>query len=223
MKISWHGHSCIRIETLSNHTLIFDPFISGNPTTDLDPKSLSVDYIVLTHAHNDHIGDTALIAKNTRATIIANPEIADFFEDQGFKTHGIGTGGQFRFDFGTLKFTHAIHGSTYNYQGQQLALGVACGVVLDDGVTKVYHAGDTGLFSDMSLIGPVNVALLPIGDNYTMGIADAITAAQLVNAELVIPIHYSTFPLIQQNPYEFINRLPNNNGYVPQVGEVIEL
>lgn len=219
MRISWHGHACVIIKTLSTHQIIIDPFITGNVNSDLNPETLNVDFIILTHAHSDHIGDTEQLARNNDALIIANDELAKFFAEKGYRTHGMNLGGSFSFPFGKVKLTLAYHSSTYN----GIPLGQAAGVIVDDGASRIYHAGDTALFSDMKLIEPVSVALLPIGDNYTMGIDDAVKAASFIDAEQFIPIHYNTFAVIKQNPYDFINRLPDLNGYVPEVGEIIDL
>lgn len=223
MKYSWHGHSVVQLETISGHRIIIDPFINNNPSTDLKVGDINVDYILLTHGHNDHVGDTLDIALQNDATVIAMVELADFFEQKGLKTHGMNTGGSYRFPFGTLKLVPALHSSNYNYNDQSINMGNPCGLVIDDGVHKVYHAGDTALFSDMKLIGPVNLAFLPIGDNYTMGIEDAIKAVDFLQCDWAIPIHYNTFPLIRQNPYDFINRLDEGNGIVPSIGKVYDI
>lgn len=224
MKYSWHGHSVVQLETISGHRIIIDPFIRDNPATDLKIENINVDYIILTHAHNDHVGDTLEIALKNDATLIAMVEICDYFESQGLKTHGMNIGGSYTFPFGKVKFVPALHSSSYHLEdGSILSLGLPTGVVIDDGVHKVYHAGDTALFSDMSLIGPVDVAFLPIGDNYTMGIDDAIKAVSLLKCEWAIPIHYNTFPIIEKNPYDFINRLDEGNGLVPHKGQVYNI
>ncbi|QIK69149.1 metal-dependent hydrolase [Erysipelothrix sp. HDW6C] len=219
MKFSWHGHSCIYLEAMNGCRIIIDPFIIGNELSDLDPESLDVDYIILTHGHADHVGDTLEIAKRTGATVIAVAELAEFMEKRGAKAHGMNIGGRFEFDFGSVKFVHAQHSSSYD----GFYMGEPAGIVVDDGYATIYHAGDTALYSDMSLIGSVDVAFLPIGDNYTMGIDDALKAAQRVPSELYVPIHYNTFPVIEQNPYEFVNRLDGENGLVPEIGDLIEI
>lgn len=133
-------------------------------------------------------------------------------------------GGSHTFPFGKVKLVPALHSSTYNLEdGTLLNLGLPAGVVVDDTVQKIYHAGDTALFSDMKLIGPVDVAFLPIGDNFTMGIEDALKAVELLQCEWAIPIHYNTFPLIKQNPYDFINRLDEGNGLVPNIGKIYDI
>ncbi len=223
MKCSWHGHSVVMIETINNYNLIIDPFINGNETTDLSVDEIKVDYVLLTHAHNDHVGDAVEIAKNNNAPIIAIVELADFLSQFGVETIGMNLGGTQTFPFGKVTFTRAYHSSSYDHEGVNVPLGVAAGLVINDLATKAYHAGDTALFSDMKLIGPVDVAFLPIGDHFTMGIEDAVIASEFLDANLVIPIHYNTFDLIKQNPYDFINRLEKDNGKVPEVGEIFEI
>lgn len=223
MKCSWHAHSVVMIETINDYTLIIDPFINGNELTDLVVEDIKVDYILLTHAHNDHVGDAVEISKNNDAPIIAMVELADFLSQFGVETHGMNIGGSAYFPFGSVKFTQAFHSSSYDYEDKNYPLGLAAGIVIDDGATKAYHAGDTSLFSDMKLIGPVDVAFIPIGDNFTMGIDDAVQAVSYLETNLAIPIHYNTFPIIEQNPYDFINRLDESNGKVPEVGEIFEV
>lgn len=222
MKLSWHGHSVVLVETIDKVRIIIDPYINGNPACDLEVENLDVDYIVLTHGHNDHVGDALEISRNTGAPIVAMVELANFFSKLGVKTFPINIGGTLPLSFGSIKFTQAIHSSVYQHQGQSIPMGLAAGIILDDGASRIYHAGDTALFSDMALVKNIDVAFLPIGDNYTMGIEDAVIAASLINAKTVVPIHYNTFSLIKQNPYEFINRLDDGNGYVPEIGEVFE-
>ncbi len=220
MELSWHGHSCVYINTIQNHEILIDPFITGNPMSDLDLDTLSVDTIIITHAHADHLGDTVRLARRTLCDVICNVELAEYLKKEyDLHTHGLNIGGRGKFSFGSVKFVQAIHSSSYN----GLELGLAAGVVIHDDISTVYHAGDTALFSDMALVGKVDICCLPIGDYYTMGIDDAIKAASLIQSDLFIPIHYNTFSTIEQNPYEFINKLPEANGLVPEIGEVIEL
>lgn len=205
---------------------MIDPFITGNPKSDLDPTTVKADVIFLTHAHNDHIGDTEPIAKRTGALIVANVEIASFFEKKGFKTHGMQMGGKHQFEFGEVKMTQAIHGSSYEIEGEAITLGLAAGIVFSADGQTIYHAGDTALFTDMKLIGAykaIDIAFLPIGDNFTMGPEDAMSAASYLQAKKVVPIHYNTFPLIKQNAEEFCISLPENQGLALKVGEVFDV
>lgn len=220
MKFSWHGHAVVQIQT-HDKRIIIDPFIEGNKDCDLSVDEIKVDYILLTHAHNDHVGDTVQIAKNNDATVIAMVELADYLGSFDIKTHGMNIGGAYQFPFGKLKCTQAIHSSSYNDGEKNIPLGLANGFLLDDGFHTLYHAGDTALFSDMALLGPVDVAFLPIGDNFTMGIDDAIKASALIKPKLSIPIHYNTFPIITQDPNAFTSNV--SNGRLPAIGEVIEL
>lgn len=226
MKLSWHGQSCVKIITDSGHHILIDPFITGNDKSDLNADTVEADVIILTHAHDDHIGDTEPIAKRTNALIVSNVEIAAFFAAKGFNTHGMQMGGKHVFEFGEIKMTPAIHGSSYEIDGKPFTLGLAAGILFTADGRTIYHAGDTALFSDMKLIGsykPIDIAFLPIGDNYTMGPADAIIAANFLNADKVVPIHYNTFPLIEQDGKAFCKSLPENQGKYLEIGEMIEL
>lgn len=226
MKLSWHGQSCVKIITDSGHHILIDPFITGNDKSDLNADTVEADVIILTHAHDDHIGDTEPIAKRTNALIVSNVEIAAFFAAKGFNTHGMQMGGKHVFEFGEIKMTPAIHGSSYEIDGKPFTLGLAAGILFTADGHTIYHAGDTALFSDMKLIGsykPIDIAFLPIGDNYTMGPADAIIAANFLNADKVVPIHYNTFPLIEQDGKAFCESLPENQGKYLEIGEMIEL
>lgn len=226
MQLSWHGQSCVQIITTQGLKIIIDPFITGNPLSELDADKIESDVIIVTHAHSDHVGDTEAIAKRTNALVISTVEIADYFAERGLKTHGMQPGGGYQFDFGYIKLTPAIHGSAYPINGMPYTLGIAAGVLLHVDEKTIYHAGDTALFSDMKLIGetyPIDVAFLPIGDNYTMGPTDAARAVALLNPKKAVPIHYNTFPLIEQNPEDFISLLGENQGLILNPGEAIKI
>lgn len=223
MKISWHGHSCIYIETSSGHKIIMDPFISENPKSDLDIDHLKVDVILLTHAHNDHFGDTIHLARKNNALVVSTVEIADFVESLGVESFGLNIGGKYTFDFGTVELVFASHSSSLNYQGKNIPLGNPSGIIFEADGFRLYHAGDTGLFSDMKLIQNIDCAFLPIGDVYTMGIEDASQAAKWIQAKTHIPIHYNTFPLIETDPHKFLESAKPEHVSIPKIGEVIDL
>ncbi|MDR7000866.1 metal-dependent hydrolase [Neobacillus niacini] len=226
MKISYHGHSIVQIQT-EGKTILIDPFIHGNSLTDLNVEEVNPDVILLTHGHNDHVGDTVEIAKRTGALVVANADLTTYLSWQGVQTHGMNIGGANQFDFGKVKLTQAFHGSGYaTVNNEIIYCGMPTGILFSNEGKTIYHAGDTGLFSDMKLIGerhPIDVAFLPIGDNFTMGPEDAAYAAKLLNAKTVVPIHFNTFPPIKQDPNKFIELLENQNGKVLQPGEAIEL
>jgi L-ascorbate metabolism protein UlaG (beta-lactamase superfamily) len=226
MKVSYHGHSIVKIES-NGKTVLIDPFISGNSLTDLKVEELKPDAIILTHGHGDHLGDTIQLAKNSGALVVGLAEIAAYLGSKGLHTHGMNIGGAYQFDFGAVKFTPAFHSSGFiTEQNEIIYLGMPAGVLFMNEGKTIYHAGDTSLFSDMKLIGerhPVDLAFLPIGDNFTMGPEDAAYAAKLINPKTVVPIHYNTFPVIKQDPNKFIGLLDNVNGKILNPGESIEI
>lgn len=229
MKITYHGHSVVQIET-GQASLIIDPFITGNPLAKIAADDLQVDYILLTHGHNDHVGDTIELAKRNNATVIAPNELAVFLGWKGCQVHPMHIGGSAQFEFGRVKFTQAFHGSAYTDDETQeiIYTGMPGGILLTIGEKTLYHAGDTALFSDMKLIGELNkidLAFLPIGDNFTMGPEDALLAAEWLKADKIVPIHFNTFPMIKQDPEQFVQQLQAKGlaGLALQSGETIEL
>jgi len=198
MKVTYYGHACFAAE-VANKTLLFDPFITGNALAkDIDVKKIPADYILVTHGHQDHMADVADIARRTGATIVSNYEIVVWFGKQGLeKGHPLNHGGGHQFEFGRVKFVNAIHSSglpdgTYG--------GNPGGFVVESADGNFYYSGDTALTMDMKLIGgstKLKFAALPIGDNFTMGVDDAIKAAEFVRCQDVLALHYNTFPPIQ--------------------------
>jgi L-ascorbate metabolism protein UlaG (beta-lactamase superfamily) len=206
-RVRWLGHAALHLETGGKHVLI-DPFLTDNPAAAVSASEVPASFILLSHGHGDHVGDAIAIAKRTGALVIANYEISEWLKTQGLSAvHGQQHGGGFTHPFGRVKLTLAFHGSvlpdgTYG--------GNPCGFVIttNDG-KKIYDAADTGLFSDMKLIGEekLDLAIVPIGDNYTMGPDDALRAVQMLQPRKVLPIHYNTWPIIAQDAQAWAARV----------------
>lgn len=225
MNISYHGHSVVKVTT-GDFTILIDPFLSGNGQGDLQAENEKPTHILLTHGHNDHVGDTIALAKNNEALVIATFELADYLATQGVETHGMGIGGGRTFDFGHVKFTQAFHSSSFtDEEGTVHYTGMPAGLILTVEDTTIYHAGDTGLFSDMKLIGEegIDVAFLPIGDNFTMGPRDAARAVEWISPKIVIPMHYNTFPPIEQDPEEFKKLVSLADVQILKAGDPVSL
>ncbi len=225
LKITWYGHACFLIET-DGTKLLIDPFINDNPLSPVKADDVETDYILVSHGHGDHIGDTMEIASRTKATVISNYEIHNWLTGQGLKNaHPQHIGGAFNYPFGRVKMTIAHHGSalpdgTYG--------GNPCGFLFYIEGKKIYHACDTGLFYDMKLIGEegIDLAMLPIGDNFTMGPEDALRAIKLIEPAQVIPIHYNTFDIIKQDPDAWAAEVKSKTGTkvtVMNPGDTIEI
>jgi L-ascorbate metabolism protein UlaG (beta-lactamase superfamily) len=205
-KLIWYGHATLGLET-GGYRLLVDPYFSGNPAAPISAERVQADFILVSHGHGDHVGDTVEIAKRTGAMVVSNYEIAGWMESKGVKTHGQHLGGGHWHEFGYLKLTFAIHGSMLpdgSYGGNPAGFLLS---TLDG--EKIYMACDTGLFGDMRLIGEegIDLAVLPIGDNYTMGPDDALRAVKLIRPNHVIPIHYNTWDLISQNADAWASRV----------------
>lgn len=228
MKVTYFGHSAFLIQT-AKHSILIDPFLNDNPLSPVKANEVKCDYIILSHAHEDHIGDTIAIAKANKATVIAMYELAMYVGSHDINVSPMSIGGRAQFPFGDVKLTIAHHSSCIpGKDGQFLYMGSATGIVLRADGRTVYHAGDTGLFMDMQQIGKdnaIDLAMLPIGDTFTMGIDDAVQAAQWLHPKRVMPIHYNTFDMIKADPHAFAKKIDaaGMQGMVMKPGETIEL
>ena len=192
-----------------SHSIAIDPFLTGNPVATMSADEIRCNAIVLTHGHADHFGDTVAIAKSNDATVYAAFEIAEYLGEQGCNAEPGNPGGKISGDFGWVAFTQAFHSSSY--EGRYM--GMPCGAVVNLGGVTVYHCGDTGLFSDMKLIGEIyrpDVAMIPIGDRFTMGPELATKAAEWIKPKVAVPIHYGTWPLL----------VPDTTGFTPEGMEI---
>lgn len=211
MKLKYFSHSAFQITTNDGKVILIDPFLDDNPTSPAKSDEVNADFIILTHAHSDHLGDAFKIAKRCNSLFICVNELANYVASKGFKAHNMHIGGGYNFEFGRVRFTIAHHGSQ-TPDGQYA--GEPAGVVLTIDGKNIYHTGDTGLFYDMKLIGEmdkIDYMLLPIGDNFTMGIRDALKAVELTDPKIAIPMHYNTFPVIENDPMEFKNKVEKMN------------
>ncbi len=215
VRATYHGHACFTVETDAAR-LIIDPFLSGNAMADVKPEDVQPDYILISHAHGDHLGDAVPIAKRTGATVISNYEIANYMEEQGIEAHGMHIGGAHQFPFGKVKLTIAHHGSSFpdgRYGGNP------CGFLLWLEGKVIYFAGDTALTYDMTLYSSENidVAMLPIGDNFTMGPEDALRAVEFLQPKAVILMHYNTYDLIAQDAQAVANEIASRTNTRPVI------
>lgn len=225
MKITFYGHASLGIEVGGKHILV-DPYISANPqAAHIDITKLKADYILLTHAHSDHILDVEAIAKRTNAVIVSNFEVASHFGEKGFQYHPMNHGGSWNFDFGKVKYVSAIHSSSFpdgSYGGNP------GGFVIEGEHKNIYISGDTALTMDMKLIPmrtKLDLAIFPIGDNFTMDVEDAILASDFVDCDKILGVHYDTFGYIKINHEEAIRKFFNKNKdlMLLEIGASIEL
>ncbi len=230
MKITWLGHSAFRVET-GNSVILIDPFLSGSPSFDGDYEAAiaGCTHVVLSHGHDDHIGDTIDICKNTGATLVAIFEICMFLNGHGVeKIDPANTGGCLQQDDFSVTFTQALHSSGTVVDGASVYLGNPCGLIIktDEGKT-LYHMGDTDIFGDMALINEMHapdIGIVPIGDRFTMGAKSAALACKrYFNFSTVFPCHYATFPVLDQTADAFTAEMAGQNVVVPQVAECVEI
>ncbi|MGD8553097.1 MAG: metal-dependent hydrolase [Anaerolineales bacterium] len=225
LKLTWYGHASFRLD-VDDHILLVDPYFTDNPSASLSADQAEADFILISHGHSDHTADAAKIAKRTGAMIISNFEIANWFENQGLEVHPQHIGGGFHHPFGYLKLTLALHGSALpdgSYGGNPA--GFLLTTKADE---KLYLACDTGLFGDMRLIGDegIDLAALPIGDNFTMGPDDALRAVKFLKPKHVVPVHYNTWELIEQDPDAWAKRVEaetDTKAHVLQPGESVSI
>jgi len=224
LKVTWLGHSCVTISN-DKYNLIVDPFLTDNPAAAAKAEDIKADFILVTHGHGDHVGDAVTIAKRTGALVIANHELANLFAGEGVNAHGMHIGGRHDFDFGSVKLTIAHHGGGYGPDASRYTGPPVGFLITMDGKT-IYHPGDTGLFLDMKLIGDMNdidLAFLPIGDNFTMGVEDAAKAAEFLHPKTIIPFHYNTWDLIAADPKAFAVKVKDSKVEVLKPGGTFEL
>ena len=206
VRLTWYSHACVLIETGQVRILV-DPFLTGNPLAPISADEVTADVILVSHGHGDHVGDTVQIARRTGALVISNFEIANWLRGQGVENvHPQHIGGGFDYPWGRIKLTIAHHGSGLPDGGYG---GNPCGFLIQVAGKTIYHACDTGLFYDMKLIGEagIDLAVLPIGDNFTMGPDDALRAVELITPKSVLAIHYNTFDVIRQNVHHWKQRV----------------
>jgi L-ascorbate metabolism protein UlaG (beta-lactamase superfamily) len=215
-QFTWYGHAALGL-TINGTQVLIDPFLTGNPAASITPDAVSPAFILLSHGHGDHLGDTVAIAKRSGATVITNFELAQWLEKKGVRAHGQHLGGGHQWPFGYVKLTLALHGSALpdgSYGGNP------CGfLITTPEQQRIYLACDTGLFGDMALIGEegIDLAVLPIGDNFTMGPDDALRAVKLIRPKHAIPVHYDTFGLIAQDAKAWATRVKAETRAQPHV------
>lgn len=225
MKITWLSHSCFELAESMN--ILVDPYICDNPQAPKPAEELNPDIIAVTHGHADHLGDAEEIARRTGTTVLTVAEVARYLSGQGVRSEGMNIGGSFQVESVLFTMTPAIHSSGITVTDPPRCGGEAAGFVIDDGI-RIYHAGDTALYSDMRILGDLyrpDVALLPIGGRYTMGPREAAIAASWIRPHLVVPMHYNTWPKIKQDPLEFrdlVETLCDSEVVIMEPGDALE-
>ena len=216
IKITWLSHSTFALD-IDGHAVLIDPFMNGNPLASLTTDEVVAEFILISHGHGDHVGDAVEIAKRTGAATISNVEISHWLQKKGVETaHGQNTGGCADYGFMTVKLTQAFHSSSLPDGSYG---GMPNGFIITGGGYRLYFAGDTALFGDMALYGDegIDLAFLPIGDYFSMGVNDSIRAVKLIRPRVVLPMHYNTFPPIQQDGGSWANRVSNETDSQPIV------
>ncbi|MGZ7043422.1 MAG: metal-dependent hydrolase [Methanobacterium sp.] len=216
MEIEWFGHSAFQIVTDENLKILIDPFISNNPVCPVAVEEIEADIICVSHGHADHFGDTMEIANRTGAVIVANHEHSVYLAKQGFEAMGMNMGGTIYIHDIKITMVNSIHSSDMDFIEEMPAGGSSCGYIIQlENNRKIYHSGDTGIFGDMKTvirdIYKPDIALLPIGDRFTMGPFEASIAAAWIDAKVIIPMHYNTFPIIEQDPERYANIVESIN------------
>ncbi len=227
VKITWLGHAAFLLE--AEKKVLIDPFISGNPVAPCGPEELNPDIIAVTHGHGDHLGDTIEIGARTGSRIFSIHEVANYIKSKGVFAEGMNKGGTVNVEGITLTMTDALHSSSIDASGFSFDGGCPAGFVIGIGGRSIYHAGDTAVFGDMQLIGEIykpEIALLPIGDRFTMGINEALKAVELIRPKIVVPMHYNTFDVIRQDPVAFKQVVEAKTGakvFIMKPGDSIEV
>lgn len=230
MKLTWFGHSAIRVEN-GSHIIMIDPFLSQNPKFEgsAEEAALGATHVVLTHGHDDHVGDAVSICKSNGATLVAVYELAMYLNGKGVKKiEPANPGGAIDLGAGVkVNFVQAFHSSSTSENGNIVYLGNPCGVVIEGLGKTLYHMGDTEIFGDMALVNEIfepKIGFVPIGDRFTMGARTAALACKkYFRFDAVIPIHYGTFPIIDQDPAKFVAAMAGQNVLVPEIGRPFEL
>lgn len=230
MKIKWLGHSAFSISTPNNVNILIDPFIRDNPACPVEVDDLKADIICVTHGHKDHFGDTVELAEKNGATIICNHEHSVYLSQQELETIGMNIGGTVKAEGISFTMVNAFHSSDMDFVEGIGPGGSSCGYILElENNRKIYHSGDTGIFGDMKTvirnIYRPHIALLPIGDRFTMGVREASIAASWIEPEVIIPMHYNTFPVIEQDPHRFkkmVEMSTNTNVTILKPGQTFQ-